>query len=797
MDERRGDVRVLWNVIRGKWSYLLLFLAGLLLILLGVASRYSLAAERIRAQDLSEDVIMTAFGLLQMAAIGFGILVMLAASLLRLFRGKFPEASGRLFRTGEDSYADKGMKLKAIDLFLISFLGLFFEMLVIRWLSEEFRLFAYFKNLPLLAAFMGLGIGFALVRRRENLFPAAIPLITLLCALTLLGSRTHVFDLIRYPTQDEFIWSLTIRSSIFTVAVFFGTIVIFFFLTMVIFLPFGQLTGRLINEFRPLTGYTINILGSLLGIWAFSIMSFLSLPPFSWFLLALLLSLWFLRGRMTVLLGSAALATVCLALLFLNRGESLWSPYYRIDVQTIMLGGEGGADEGVPWGYRLVVNQDYHQKALDLSPEYVARYGYLSPDVEIAQRAYALPYDFVSWGDVLVVGAGVGNDVASALRHGVDHVDAVEIDPEIAELGLKLHPEKPYQSPRVALVIDDARSYFEKSDKKYDLIVFGFLDSHTLFSSMSSVRLDNFVYTLECLEEARDHLKERGVLVLTFSVAKKWIGDRLQDMLTTVFDSAPLALEVGYDGGIAFVVGPGLPGVELTEQHRLEQLAAEKRLGHEDPIPPATDDWPYLYLRERSVPDVYWQLLLVVFVLSVPMVLRLFPESARVNSHFFFLGCAFFLLETKSITEMALLFGSTWIVNSVVISSILIMILGANLVVRRFKPGDLRPYYLLLLSSLVLNYAVPVSGILGQHFILRGLVSGFLISLPLFFAGIIFATSLSRMKTVELAFGSNLLGSVVGGMLEYSSLIFGIKALYLIAAFVYFLSWLGLRQKLR
>jgi len=778
-----------------SWFYPALCLVGFFILALGLASGGSLTPDQFEARDVSEESMGDAAAALQMALVGCGSVLILSAPALYLLRDRVSKAVHAVFCPQDEFYARRGVTARGVDLLLISFLGLFFEMLVIRWLSEEFRLFAYFKNLPLLAAFMGLGIGFALVRRRADLFPAAIPLITSLSVLTLFGSRTGVFDLIRYPTQDEFIWSLTTRSSVFTVALFFATIVIFFFLTTVVFLPFGQLTGRLMNQFRPLTAYTINILGSLLGIWAFSMMSFLSLPPTSWFLLTLLLSLWFLRGRTKVLLGSTVLAAVCLTLLFFNRGESLWSPYYKIDVQTITLGGEGAAGQPVPWGHKLVVNQDYHQKALDLSPEFVAHYGYLSPDVEIAQRAYALPYDFVSSGDVLIVGAGAGNDVASALRYGADHVDAVEIDPQIAELGLSLHPEKPYQSPKVALVIDDARSYFEKSDKKYDLIVFGFLDSHTLFSSMSSVRLDNFVYTLQCLEEARDHLKERGVLVLTFSVAKRWIGDRLQDMLTTVFDSEPLALEVGYDGGIAFVVGPGLPSVELTEQHRLEQLAAEKRLGHEEPIPPATDDWPYLYLRERSVPDVYWQVLLILFVLSVPVVLRVFPESARVNSHFFFLGCAFFLLETKSITEMALLFGSTWIVNSVVISSILIMILGANVVVRRFKPSDLRPYYLLLLCSLALNYAVPVSGILGQHFLLRGLVSGFLISLPLFFAGIIFATSLSRMKTVELAFGSNLLGSVVGGMLEYGSLVFGIKALYLIAACAYLLSWLGLRQK--
>jgi MFS family permease len=730
-----------------------------------------------------------------MAVICGGLALVFAAPLLHLLGSRVSGALNAAFRPRDDFYADRGVKARAIDLFLVSFLGLFFEMLVIRWLSEEFRLFAYFKNLPLLAAFMGLGIGFAMVRRRENLFPASVPLITLLCALTLYGSRTQIFDLIRYPTQEEFIWSLTIRSSFLSILIFFGTIVFFFFLTVIIFLPFGQLTGRLMNHFTPLTGYTVNILGSLLGIWVFSAMSFLSLPPFYWFLLALSMSLWFLRGGKYVLLCNGVAAAACLALLFLSRGESKWSPYYRIDVQPIRLEGSGSSEPDVEWGHKLVVNQDYHQKALDLSPDFVGRYGLLSPDVYVAQRAYDLPYDFASPGEVLVVGAGAGNDVASALRHGADHVDAVEIDPVIAELGRSLHPERPYESARVDVVVDDARSFFEKTDHRYDLIVFGFLDSHTLFSSMSSVRLDNFVYTIESLEEARDHLKDRGIVAVTFSVANRWIGDRIRGMLATVFDSDPLALEVGYDGGIAFVVGPGLEGVEPTEEQRLQQLAADKRLGYQGVIPPATDDWPYLYLRDQKVPDVYWQALAILLVISAVFVLRVFPESTKLNPHFFFLGCAFFLIETKSITETALLFGSTWIVNSIVISAILIMILGANVFVRKFKPTDVGLFYVLLLASLLFNYAVPVSGIVGQHFVLRGILSGVAMALPLLFAGVIFATSLRGLATVEIAFGSNLLGAVVGGMLEYSSLMFGIRALYLIAALAYVLSWLGLRQK--
>lgn len=266
-----------------------------------------------------------AFGRLQGMMVGCGILLIVATPLLYLFRHRLAELIVPIFRSGDDFYADKGRKRKAFDLFWISFLGLFFEVLIIRWLSTEFRLFAYFKNLPLVAAFNGLGIGFALVRRRENLLPLALPLITFLCGLILLGARTGISDLIRYPAQEEFIWALSVRTPFPSVVIFFGAIVLPFFLTVVTFVPFGQLTGRLMNKFPPLTSYTINIVGSVFGISAFSAICFLSVPPLHWFVMALLPCLWFLQRRRSVLLSSAVAAGICLGLLLLFEGESLWS----------------------------------------------------------------------------------------------------------------------------------------------------------------------------------------------------------------------------------------------------------------------------------------------------------------------------------------------------------------------------------------------------------------------------------------------------------------------------------------
>ena len=100
------------------------------------------------------------------------------------------------------------------------------------------------------------------------------------------------------------------------------------------------------------------------------------------------------------------------------------------------------------------------------------------------QPFYAYPYAHLPAGpgDVLIVGAGSGNDVALALAEGATHVDAVEIDPVLQRLGRDLHPDHPYQDPRVTVHIDDGRAFLERTHHRYDLILFALPDSLTLVS---------------------------------------------------------------------------------------------------------------------------------------------------------------------------------------------------------------------------------------------------------------------------------------------------------------------------
>src|SRR5260370_8553145 len=185
-----------------------------------------------------------------------------------------------------------------------------------------------------------------------------------------------------------------------------------------------------------------------------------------------------------------------------------------------------------------------------------------------------MPFRFtVRAPEVVVVGSGTGNDVAGAWRNGSRSVDAVEIDPAILEVGKGEYPVHPYDSPRVSIHVTDARSCLKRSPRKYDLILFGLLDSHSQFTDYANMRIDNFVYTEQSFREAREHLGPNGVVVLKFQVGHPWLAVRMAEMLHHTFGKAPLVFldESNYSTpATCFVISVG---------NRVEQaVAADPRL---------------------------------------------------------------------------------------------------------------------------------------------------------------------------------------------------------------------------
>jgi SAM-dependent methyltransferase len=760
----------------------------------------------------------------------------------------------------------------SLDLALISFVALYFEMIAIRWLASDVRVFAYLKNLPLLAAFLGLGLGCARAGLAPGRARAATwwfpPLCLAFAAVVACAEPLGLVHLY-FPQEDVWTWNdanwqaQQLPTALLTVR-FFVVVLALFFLVVALFASLGARLGTLFDALPPTRAYAVNLAASLAGIWVFAALSWLGWPPAGWFALGILAALRFFvpggppppgppslprkggagprkhwyspfprrergwGGRFARSLFAAACLCATLALVTLAPGATRWSPYYRIDLSPYLVANASGGLDAA--GQKLTVNHDYHQNALNLGEAFVRAH----PALDTARLAYELPYRFAEPRRVLVVGAGMGNDVAAALRHGAQRVDAVEIDPAILALGRELHPERPYGSPRVRAINDDARAYLARTDEQYDLIVFGLLDSHTLLSSMSSLRLDSYVYTLESLQQARAHLAPGGHLALTFAASVgswDWLAARLYQMITAAFDAEPVALSLGYDVSTLYVAGPDVHE-RLAADAELAALAVDPA-PLRAPAPPATDDWPFLYLRNHSVPLIPYGVMLGLLLLlggslvlvtlrrssevnpvagaraaemahgpamahrlrgPEPVVASFAPTATGLNVPMFLLGAAFMLLETKSITQLSLLFGSTWLMNAVIISAILVLALAANLFVAWRRPVRVGPAYALLGLALLVDQLGPLGALGGLDPLLRAALGGLLLALPLLFAGVVFATLFARTSAPSQAFGSNLLGALAGGLLEYVAMITGFRALGLIALALYAGSWLALRR---
>jgi hypothetical protein len=162
--------------------------------------------------------------------------------------------------------------------------------------------------------------------------------------------------------------------------------------------------------------------------------------------------------------------------------------------------------------------------------------------------------------------------------------------------------------------------------------------------------------------------------------------------------------------------------------------------------------------------------------------------------HFLFLGLGFLLLETKSISDCSLYFGTTWFVTLVVVTGVLIMVLLANLMamrMSRFQPWLYAP----LIASLLVLYFVKRDLILALSFEQRLLWSVLVVPLPIFFAGLIFSTTFRQALNPSSLFGANLIGAMIGGFSEYLSMIIGNQNLMFLVIGAYVVS-LGIQLRL-
>jgi hypothetical protein len=658
-----------------------------------------------------------------------------------------------------------------LRLVLASGLALFIELALIRLIPGQVRVVGYYTNLVLIASFLGLGLGFLVSDARVRLERFLLPGLFALMGLVRLFSGIVVEN----PDQtDEPMWLFGQEGGLGLAVPIWLVVLVHFVAVAACLVPVGQLMGRLFDRLPRLRAYGADLLGSLLGVVGFGVLSAMGTPPLLWFGIAGVAIVSVVEGLPWKALGVGSLLGLSVVLNTMTGGDRIWSPYYMVELDHVGPGMEQLSTNGTP-----------HQVMLDFEEP--------SDYIQRTRQRFEIPYRRAQSLDrVLIVGAGTGNDVAMALSMGAGHVDAVEIDRTFPRIGAERHPQKPYADPRVTLHVTDARAFFQRAEGPYDLIVFGTLDSQALLSGFSSIRLDNYIYTQESFDAATGLLAPEGMLAVFHLSQRFYIADRIEKMLE-VSGGKPPAREFFEEHTLfnfLFMQGPTVPVRERTEG---EQARIEN-----EPVP--TDDWPFLYLRHRTVPQHYLHVLVGMLIVSIGSIGAAVRGRTR---HFdlplFLLGAGFLLLETSSVTRMSLLFGSTWAVNLLVFSSILTVLAAATAWVRareeQNRPLPVRPLFAVLTGLLLVSTMVPVHWIVGLPTVVTAVLGGLLVAGPIGVAGLLFPTLYARASDSRMAFGSNLLGAILGGTLEYTGMALGVRSLGLMAAVLYLLAMMLVERR--
>lgn len=662
-----------------------------------------------------------------------------------------------------------------------SFVVLFQELALIRWLPAQVRVIAYFPNVVLLAAFLGLGIGSLIAGRRSILpwWPGIVAGVTAAAwamsriVFTQEATAEHLYLLyLDMPDGAPVVPSVRLP------------ILILFVLAAAPFIPLGQyVAARLVVARRVATslwGYVADLCGSFAGVVAFAFMSFGQTTPLVWFVTMLVIGLLLYERRRDAAVH-LLFAAVVVTLVAASERASHYSPYYALSLRR------------QPEYIEVLANGSRHQIAAPLRDVDVIH----DPVLRQMREGYHLPYRLLKPAPerVLILGAGTGNDIAAALDSGVKHVDAVEIDPVILRLGA-LHPDRPYSDPRVRVINTDARAFLNHSDEKYDLVVFGTLDSMTRLSALSSVRLDNYVYTAECLAAVKRHLEPGGGVALLFWIGDKQFIDRhIAAAIITGFGEIPTVLRRHF--GMfdhMYLAGPGFRHLAPAAPAVTNELVADV----ERQVNVPTDDWPYLYLQSKTISSFYASVMIAMLLIAGMAVFSVSKEMraslrGRADIEMFLFGAAFMLIETRLVTEMNLIWSATWLTSAVVFGSILATIVAATVLMQvrplswRFSAGG-------LVVALVATWAVRTSAMVGLEPPLRLLASALFAGAPVFFASCCFALLFRDRARPDVAFGWNMLGAVAGGMIEFASMVVGIKAMALLALVIYLLAFL-VRQR--
>lgn len=675
---------------------------------------------------------------------------------------------------------------RGLELFCLSFLALFLELMAIRWAPAVVRLVAYYANLMLISSFLGLGVGAIVGKTRRSLF-GWLPALLLINIVFMLIA--HFVTMPSAAAESRF-YAPTPR------LLRYVCLVGIFVSNAIVFVPLGQRIGTLFEVIPPLHAYSWDVGGSLAGTLCFGLFSLRYFSP--------TLGMGFVILMVTLLLPRRQwswevplLAMSLAGVYFSVSSNAFWSPYYYITV----------AEQG---SKQFVREPRLGLRTMDDPPMYNVRvnhyflqyHGTFDPNRYSAQNRaemlngrmqYDLPYAIApAHRHVLVLGAGGGTDTEVAVLNGAEQVDAVEIDPMLVKISGQFNASGIYANPKVHIHVDDARAFLRRSTGRYDMVLFGFLDSQALFSSMANIRLDGYIYTVQSMQSAFRLLNDDGVLSLSFMAGHEWLARKLVRMVAVATGQMPIVYES--QGQVVICAFRGAHPDPPPHYGRFVRTTFPAGDDLSDAVAP-TDDWPFLYLSGKTIPADYLIVIGILLAVALSAVYILRGRGFGMNDgHFLFLGFGFLLLETKSISDCSLYFGTTWFVTMVVVAGVLLMVLAANLLAMHINQFGMR-MYVPLIATLLLLYFVKRDTILALTFDERLLWSLLVVPLPIFFAGLIFSASFREASNQSSFFGANLIGAMIGGFCEYLSMKIGNGNLMFLVIGAYLLS-LGFRKQL-
>ena len=347
-----------------------------------------------------------------------------------------------------------------------------------------------------------------------------------------------------------------------------------------------------------------------------------------------------------------------------------------------------------------------------------------------------------------------------------------------------------YDDPRVHVTIDDGRAFLEGSNKKWDLIVLALPDSLTLVQGASSIRLESYLFTKEAADAYQSHLTSDGVFTMYNVYREAWLVDRYAATLDAAFGHTPCVTKVPNTSNAILTIG--------AQERDLNCPAVDAWSKNSNTPIPVVDDRPFPYLRVPSIPTFYVVALGLILAFSL-LAVRLVGgplRGMRAYTDLFFMGVAFLLLETKNVVQFALLFGTTWFVNALVFGGVLLAVLIAVLVSQRVRIKRPMLLYGFLAVSIIVGWAIPQHVLLELAFFPRLAAALVLAFAPIFLANMVFAQRFRNSSDSVTAFAANLVGAMVGGVLEYTSLILGYRNLMIVALVLYGLAFLFGRRHL-